>query len=243
MKVKVTKTDNKLELILHHLVFATLVVSIIFVSYKMITTPSTTTADSEVVRAKPQYVLMLAQCFLGLFALQLPGIIERKIHIGIPSKMLYMYFIFLYCSIYLGEVREFYYNVNNWDTILHTFSGGMLGSLGFAFVSILNKSEKVAMSLSPFFICLFAFCFALSMGVFWEIYEFTFDGILGLNMQKFMLEDGTMLVGREALFDTMKDLIVDGVGAFVISTIGYFSMKVDMSFLRKMSFIDMRKKK
>ena len=28
------------------------------------------------------------------------------------------------------------------------------------------------------------------MGVVWEFYEFTLDGLLGLNMQKFALENG-----------------------------------------------------
>ena len=44
-------------------------------------------------------------------------------------------------------------------------------------------------------------------------------------MQKFMLADGTMLVGREALRDTMKDIIVDSIGAFISSTVGYISIK------------------
>ena len=40
-----------------------------------------------------------------------------------------------------------------------------------------------------------------------------------------MLADGTMLVGREALRDTMKDIIVDSIGAFISSTVGYISIK------------------
>ena len=63
------------------------------------------------------------------------------------------------------------------------------------------------MHLSPFFIAFFAFCFALAFGVVWEIYEYTVDSVAALNMQKYALEDGTLLVGREALADTMEDLI------------------------------------
>ena len=77
------------------------------------------------------------------------------------------------------------------------------------------------MNLSPVFVAVFAFCFAVTLGVFWEIYEFTFDGILRLNMQKFMLENGTQLIGRAALLDTMKDLIVDCLGALIMSFVGY----------------------
>ena len=92
------------------------------------------------------------------------------------------------------------------------------------------------MKLSPAFVSLFAFCFAVTLGVFWEVYEFTFDGILGINMQKFMLEDGTQLIGRAALFDTMKDLIVDMVGAFIVSLSGYFFMNEEKDWLKKRQF-------
>ena len=146
--------------------------------------------------------------------------------------MMIAYVVFLYCAIVLGEVRNFYYNIKNWDTILHTLSGAMLGSLGFSIISLLNKSESVPMELSPLFIAIFAYCFAVSLGCLWEIYEFTFDGILGLNMQKFMLEDGTQLVGRLALKDTMKDLIVDCLGAFAASFGGYISMKVQDKWIQ-----------
>ena len=44
-------------------------------------------------------------------------------------------------------------------------------------------------------------------------------------MQKFALESGELLVGRNALTDTMKDLIVDSIGAFVMSVIGYISLR------------------
>ena len=72
------------------------------------------------------------------------------------------------------------------------------------------------------------------MGVLWEIYEFSFDGLLGLNMQKFALENGANLVGRMALRDTMKDLIVDSVGAFIVSLIGYISIKYKKGWLDKL---------
>lgn len=135
--------------------------------------------------------------------------------------MYILYFLFLYCAIYLGEVRNFFYVVPHWDTWLHTFSGGMLGALGFIVVDRLNRLGRKWVQLSPGFVCLFALCFAVTIGVLWEIYEFTFDGLLGLNMQKFRLEDGTQLVGRAALQDTMKDLIVDVLGAAVVVGLGY----------------------
>ena len=116
---------------------------------------------------------------------------------------------------------------------MHTCSGAMLGALGFSFVSLLNRQQQIPVQLTPVFVSLFAFCFAIALGVFWEIYEFSFDGLLGLNMQKFALEDGTLLIGRLAVKDTMKDLIVDALGAFVVSLIGFISLKYKKGWLKK----------
>ena len=213
--------------ILFNLVLVSLIISIFFIILRLIFQLKDF-ADN----IQTDYTLMLVQCILGIVCMMIPSIIKRKWNITIPSNMMIAYVVFLYCAIVLGEVRNFYYNIKNWDTILHTLSGAMLGSLGFSIISLLNKSESVPMELSPLFIAIFAFCFAVSLGCLWEIYEFTFDGILGLNMQKFMLEDGTQLVGRLALKDTMKDLIVDCLGAFAASFGGYVSMKVQDKWIQ-----------
>ena len=215
-------------------VTVTLVASIIFISITMALAPTEPDPDRPNHRVKGDYVLMLAQCILGVIALMLPSILWKRIQLEIPSKMLILYALFLYCAIYLGEVRAFYYNVKNWDTILHTFSGAMLGALGFSFITFLNKTDLVLRNLSPCFVATFSFCFAVTLGVVWEIYEFTADGILHTNMQKFGLEDGTPFAGRLALMDTMKDLIVDTIGAAVMSVIGYFSLKYQKGWVEKL---------
>ena len=109
----------------------------------------------------------------------------------------------------------------------HFFSGAMLGALGFILVEWLNASEKVHVSLSPAFISLFAFCFALSCGAVWEIYEFSCDTLLGLNMQKYMTGAGEMLAGRLALRDTMKDIIVDAASAALMAVLGFARLKAN----------------
>lgn len=205
-----------------------------FIIYKIIVSPTSNTENIEGLRVKTDYILMLTQCILGVIGFFLPNIISKKTKIVIPSNMYIVYILFLYGAVFLGEVRNYYYRVPHWDTILHTCSGAMLGALGFSFVNILNKHEKVHVELSPLFVALFAFGFAISLGVMWEIYEFTFDGVLGLNMQKFALEDGTQLIGRAAVTDTMEDLIVDSVGAFTMATIGYISLKYKKGWIDKL---------
>jgi hypothetical protein len=62
-------------------------------------------------------------------------------------------------------------------------------------------------------IAVFGFMFAVTLGVFWEIYEFIADNLIpGLNMQ--VVETGTT--------DTMIDMIVNTIGAAVIALLGYF---------------------
>ena len=185
-------------------------------------------------RSRQDYVLMLLQCLLGIAAILVPARLMRRWDVEIPRVMFLMYIAFLYCAIFLGEVRSFYYNVPHWDTILHTFSGAMLGALGFSMIAIFNNTERIPLNLSPMFIAMFAFCFALALGGVWEIYELTMDAVFGTNMQKFALDDGTLLVGQAALSDTMKDIIVDAIGALVMSVVGYISLKYKKGWVEKL---------
>ncbi|MCL1916902.1 MAG: hypothetical protein FWG14_01095 [Peptococcaceae bacterium] len=212
-------------------VFITFVASSVYIVIRIILAPTIAPVSDITVRVKSDYMLMLMQSIFGIIAMLLPGFLRRKVNLNIPTIMMIAYAGFLYCAIYLGEVRNFYYNVPHWDTILHTFSGVALGALGFSIVSLLNKSESVAFSLSPIFVAIFAFCFALALGTLWEMYEFIVDSILNTNMQKYALESGEPLIGQEALADTMKDLIVDAIGAFIISVIGYISLKHNKGWL------------
>lgn len=194
----------------------------------------TQNAADGVGRGREDYVLMLLQCLLGIAAIVVPIALMRRWDVEIPRMMFLLYIGFLYCAIFLGEVRSFYYIVPHWDTVLHTCSGAMLGALGFSMIAIFNKMERIPMNLSPLFVAVFAFCFALALGGIWEIYEFSMDSIFGTNMQKFALDDGTPLLGQAALLDTMKDIIVDTLGALVMSVIGFISLKYKKGWVEKL---------
>lgn len=200
-----------------------LAISVIYAIYMMVNAPSGI-AKNEYDRVKSDYVLMILQCFTGCIVIFLPSQLEHRFRIDIPDIMEIMYFIFLFCAIYLGEVRNFYYKIPYWDSILHCFSAGMLGALGFVIVNYLNDTKKT-IDLSPFFVALFAFCFAITCGAVWEIYEFVADGVLGTNMQKFITGEGVVMIGRNAVMDTMGDIIVDALGAFTVTAIGYINLK------------------
>ena len=183
---KITRIVSKIVLYSFILPIGFLIIKIIF--------PDMWT--EELTRTRSDYVLMLIQCLLGIVVLLYPSVSLKKRKIEMPMGLYLLYVIFLFCAIFLGEVSNFYHVIPYWDTILHTFSGGMVAALGFSFISLLNNDEHIHLKLTPFFVAFFAFTFSITLGVVWEIYEFTADGILGLNMQKFALESGTQLVRK-----------------------------------------------
>mgnify|MGYP000978417293 CR=1 FL=1 len=216
-------SEYKLKKITYWFILSSFILPVGFLIYRIVVTENVATGEIGY-RSRADYTLMLVQCLLGAVVIHVPYFFRRYFKIEIPTQLYIMYIVFLYCAIFLGEVRSFYYRIPHWDKWLHGFSAVMAGTLGFILVDVLNKNN-CGITLSPVFTAMFAFCFAVSIGVLWEIYEYAFDGILGLNMQKFMLEDSTQLVGREALNDTMKDIIIDVCGSLAAAIIGYLSIK------------------
>ncbi len=143
----------------------------------------------------------------------LPAFIRRNYRVFLPLELDFFLILFIFASLFLGEIRSYYERFWWWDVVLHTSAGVAMGIIGFALVFVLNRHQKVSVMLSPFFVALFSFCFAETIGVLWEIFEFAVDSFFGTNMQK------------SGLVDTMWDLIVNTVGAAVVSFAGYFYVR------------------
>lgn len=146
-----------------------------------------------------------------------------KFHL--PGELQLILIIFIYAGVFLGGVHDFYYRFWWFDSLLHAISGLGLGFVGFLIPYSLYKTGKI--KTDPFFIVLFGFCFALSLGALWEIFEFLMDHFLGTNMQK--ARDLELVYGyfdtRLGVIDTMYDLILDAGGALIASVAGYFYLK------------------
>lgn len=220
---------KKINLLLYFFVTVSFLVPIVFLVFRFIGDDIPPTGVGGHSRA--DYALMIVQCLLGLIVIHIPSFLSKKFRFEIPLALYGMYIVFLYCAIFLGEVRSFYYLIPQWDTILHGFSSLMLGFFGFMAVTVLVRDEHTVMKLSPLFVAVFAFCFALTIGALWEIYEYAFDGLLGLNMQKFTDANGRVLSGHEALGDTMKDIIIDALGAFVAAVVGSIANRHDSRWM------------
>ena len=153
----------------------------------------------------------------------LPMLLGYRFHVRIPAEFELLAVIFVYASLYLGDLHGYYLKYWWWDILLHTGSGLILGIFGFLLVYVINEHEDLEMHMKPSFVSLFAFMFALGMGSLWEMFEFVLDQLLGMDTQ------------GGSLVDTMSDLIVDGIGAFIISILGYSYLRTTKtdSFLER----------
>ena len=152
-------------------------------------------------------------------------IVYKNIHL--PHILEIVIVIFIFAGIFLSVRFELYYHVFWWDDVLHTLSGIIIGFLGFIIIYKINS--KYSMDISPLLVAVFAFTFAMTMGVIWEIFEFALDVFFGTTMQSWDLPHDTTLIGRSfqgsGLRDTMSDLIVNSLGALLTSVICYFLYK------------------
>ncbi len=153
-------------------------------------------------------ILILLITFLPLF-------LGRRFQVKIPSEFELLAIVFVYASLFLGEVHHYYLIYWWWDLLLHAGAGLLLGILGFLLVYVLNEKANVHLNLTPGFMGVFAFTFAMAFGGLWEIFEFGMDQLFGLTMQKPMMTDPS------GLTDTMWDLIIDCAGALIIAILGY----------------------
>ena len=85
----------------------------------------------------------------------------------------------------------------------------------------------------PIFIAIIIFSVTMTIGVLWEINEFSFDSFAGGNMQraKNLCPETGYCDSRLGLMDTMKDFMLNGIGAIFASVLGYIYIKKGEQFL------------
>lgn len=148
-------------------------------------------------------------------AMLAPIVLRRRLPIQIPSEIQILVVLFVFATLFLGEVRDYYERIWWWDMALHATAGVLFGIFGFMIVYMLNEDRRVDLHMRPSFVALFAFFFALGIGGLWEIFEFGMDRIFGMTMQKPTPDDPS------GLADTMHDLIVNMVSAALTSLAGW----------------------
>lgn len=149
-------------------------------------------------------VFVIAVTLVAVFLLPY---LARSYRFHLPVGFEFLIVLFIYATLFLGEVHGFYTRFWWWDVVLHTGSGMAFGFLGFLILYSFFRAGKF--DAPPSLIAFFSFSVSLAIGVLWEIVEFTIDYVFGINMQK------------TGLVDTMWDLIVNTIGALIAALSGY----------------------
>ncbi|SLN11562.1 hypothetical protein PEL8287_00267 [Roseovarius litorisediminis] len=152
--------------------------------------------------------------FVALATLTLslvPVFVARWAEITVPASFISAVVVFVGGTLFLGEVFDFYERFWWWDVAMHGSSAVGFGLIGFVLVFMMFQGDRFAAP--PVAVSFFAFCFGLSIGAVWEMFEFGMDQLFGFNMQK------------SGLIDTMGDLIVDMIGAGIGAATGYVYLK------------------
>ena len=194
-------------------------------------------------------------CILSLILFLLPAFVEKTFKVELPNTLEITVLVFIFSAEILGEINNFYGIFSNFDDILHTINGFLAASVGFSLVYLLNQNID-SFKLSSIFVSIVAFCFSMTIGIFWEFFEYSMDKTFNLDMQKdtyinkintVTLDetnsnivvskkniDYTIIYDKDnnkitslngyldiGLIDTMEDLIVNFVGAFIYSVFGF----------------------
>ena len=149
-------------------------------------------------------------CLLSLVLLFAPLFIQNKYEITLPDSLEISIYLFIFSAEILGEINNFYGIIPHWDTCLHTINGFLATAVGFSLVDLLNKNSK-DINLSPFYLCLVAFCFSMTIGILWEFFEYGGDKLVKFDMQK-----DTLITNISSVYlnpdNENKPVVVDNIG-------------------------------
>lgn len=156
-------------------------------------------------------------CILTLVLFIVPAFVEKKLRIRIPDLMETIILLFIYAAEILGEIHSMYTRIPVWDTILHTLNGFLMAAIGFSLVDLLNRNDKFSFKLSPLYLAIVAFCFSMTIGVFWEFFEFSMDCCFKTDMQK----DTVLHTISSVTLDPERlnrPVVIEGIDAVMVTT-------------------------
>ena len=187
-------------------------------------------------------------CALTLVLLIMPSLVQITFKVELPTTLEIIILIFIFAAEILGEISEFYLVFPFWDSVLHTLNGFLAAAIGFYMVDLLNLSPlfmaivAVCFSMTIGVVWEF-FEFMMDQVIGYDMQKDTIIHTIrsvtldpaGRNVP-YVINNitETAVNGKElelggyldiGLIDTMQDLIVNFIGAFIFSVIGFFYVK------------------
>jgi hypothetical protein len=122
---------------------------------------------------------MGVQAFIYTLLLFVPFIIQKLSKLKFGPWLVIALLLYIFGGTTMGTVYNFHRHVPHWDTLFHAITGFIATGFGVTLFVELNKKVK----LSPMSLVIGAFCFSMTIGVIWEIYEFGADMVFKTDMQ------------------------------------------------------------
>ena len=186
-------------------------------------------------------------CLMTLFAVQIPAAVEILLHCKMHPAL------YVTGSVYalgpmLGDCYRLFYRTVWFDKALHTLGGVLFALIGAFIMQMLLGSDKNRKA-----IALFAFCFSIAVSALWEIAEFAGDSLFDMDEQNDNIvysihshllagetgatvhiegiQETSLNSGEKTLrgyldiglIDTMRDIIVETLGALGAANAVFFS--------------------
>lgn len=142
----------------------------------------------------------------------IPFLIKRKWGVHTPYFLRAGIVLFMFATLVLGEMADFYNKFDWWDLILHGVAS--LGLTVIAFLLLVYSFKKRELRSTPFMTAFIAFSISMTFAVGWEVYEFLVD--------LFFVTNSPM---QPSNFDTMTDLMIAIVGALLVAFGGHTYLK------------------
>jgi peptidoglycan/LPS O-acetylase OafA/YrhL len=125
-------------------------------------------------------------------------------HNPLNMPIIFGYYIFIFCSIFLGSIASFYFHYKWWDSALHFYKGILVGFIGIVIYKVFIPQQHRS-GFSRWILFLFTLSLSVTASVLWEIYEFAGDHLFTHTMQ---------LGGNT---DTMLDLLFGFFGGLLVA--------------------------
>ncbi|MFP5107756.1 membrane-spanning protein [Neobacillus sp. C211] len=114
------------------------------------------------------------------------------------------YYMFIFCTLFLGSIASFYLHYKWWDSTIHILKGIYVAFVGITLFKLFIPKD-VRNDASRWILFLFVLSLSVLASALWEIYEFVGDQTFTHTMQ------------RGGNKDTMYDLLCGFAGGLLVS--------------------------